>query len=347
MKSQNLQKYLIIAFLISLGISMLVHFPTNFEQIVDDHVSGKDLLNFTMELSITTIVSFLMFVVNYFILKPFQKQEHTKYFAILVSIVLTTVLVIFLSHLLFIIKNFILPIENHANYRSNYSFQNLVVAAAVLICIFIIRLIFQKQTIELENEKLKTEGIQSQYDSLKNQVSPHFLFNSLNALQTLIREDADTAQKYVRHLSQVLRYTLQSNQSKTVMLTDELNFIESYLFLIQLRFGTNFKIAMHIDEEFKNYRIPPLTLQTLIENAVKHNEISKKKPLLIRLETTDNQSVKMSNPIQKKITEEPGTGIGLLNIGKQYHLLAGKQIIIKKVNNEFIVEIPLLNPDFE
>jgi LytS/YehU family sensor histidine kinase len=223
----------------------------------------------------------------------------------------------------------------------------MVVGTAVLICVIIFRLIFQKQRIELENERLKTESIQSQFDSLKNQVSPHFLFNSLNALQTLIREDADTAQKYVRHLSLVLRYTLQSNENMTVTLVEELNFLDSYIFLIQLRFGTNFKIEMSIKDEFATFRIPPLTLQTLVENAVKHNEISRKKPLMIKVETTSDQTLIVSNRIQEKINPESGTSIGLSNLAKQYHLLANKTITIKKANNEFAVIIPLLKPDIE
>jgi LytS/YehU family sensor histidine kinase len=223
----------------------------------------------------------------------------------------------------------------------------MVVGTAVLICVIIFRLIYQKQRIELENEKLKTESIQSQFDSLKNQVSPHFLFNSLNALQTLIREDADIAQKYVRHLSLVLRYTLQSNENKTVTLVEELNFLDSYLFLIQLRFGTNFKIEMSIKDEFATFRIPPLTLQTLVENAVKHNEISRKKPLTIKVETTLDQTLIVSNRIQEKINPESGTSIGLSNLAKQYNLLANKMITIKKANKEFAVIIPLLNPDME
>ena len=348
MKPQNLKKYLIIALLISFAISILIHFPSYFDRIAYDeenHITGQSILDFIFELTITALVAFLMFLMNYFILKPFHKQQDTKYFDILAATILTLVLVFFLNHSFFAIKRLLVPDDGQNHFRTHYTFQNMVVGTAVLICVIIIRLIFHKQRIELENERLNTESIQSQFDSLKNQVSPHFLFNSLNALQTLIRENADIAQKYVRHLSLVLRYTLQSNENKTVTLSEELNFLESYLFLIQLRFGSNFRIEMNINDEFTNFRIPPLTLQTLVENAVKHNEISRKKPLTIKLGTTSDQNMVVSNPIQEKINPEPGTGIGLSNLAKQYQLLADKTITIQKVNNEFTVIIPLLKPD--
>jgi uncharacterized membrane-anchored protein YhcB (DUF1043 family) len=350
MKQQNLRKYLIIALLISFAISLLIHFPAYFDRIAYDEenqLTFQSIIDFIVELTITTLVAFLMFWMNYYILKPFQKQQDTKYFDILAAVILTFVLVFFLNHSFFAIKRLFTTDLGQNHFRTHYTFQNMVVGTAVLICVIIIRLIFQKQRIELENEKLKTESIQSQFDSLKNQVSPHFLFNSLNALQTLIREDAGIAQKYVRHLSLVLRYTLQSNENKTVTLVEELNFLDSYIFLIQLRFGTNFKIEMSIKDEFATFRIPPLTLQTLVENAVKHNEISRKKPLTIKIITTLDQTLIVSNPIQEKINPESGTSIGLSNLAKQYHLLANRMITIRKANNEFSVIIPLLNPDME
>ena len=347
MNKLNLQKYTVIALLISLAISMLIHLPAFFDRLSyeeTENLTADGVLNLCVELVITTLVSFLMFLMNYVIIKPFNKQKLTKRIDIGIATVMTFLFVFVLNHFLFAFKKVILAPDGEGQFRTNFTFQNLVVATAVVICVVIIRLVIRKQTIELENERLKTESLQSQFDSLKNQVSPHFLFNSLNALQTLIRDNNELAQKYVRHLSQVLRYTLQSTENKTVILSDELSFLESYLFLIQLRFGTNFKIELKIDEQYLNFRIPPLALQTLIENAVKHNEISKRRPLTIQVITNSDQSIQVSNPIQKKIMTEPGTGIGLANLEKQYQLIANQMIIIKKVNGEFIVVIPLLNP---
>jgi LytS/YehU family sensor histidine kinase len=211
-------------------------------------------------------------------------------------------------------------------------------------CILIIRLIYLKQIINLENEKLRREALQSQFESLKNQLSPHFLFNSLTALKTLIREAPDTAQNYVNSLSRALRYTLQSNEKQLVTLKEEMVFMDSYLYLIKLRFDTNLSIITGIKEEYLSYRLPPLTIQTLVENAIKHNEISKEKPLRINIETTGDGKLSVWNDIQRKITEEEGTGIGLTNLSKQFHLLTGGDITISDQDNRFRVEVPLIKP---
>jgi LytS/YehU family sensor histidine kinase len=218
-------------------------------------------------------------------------------------------------------------------------------AAFVLICIYLIKDFYEKQAVLIENEKLISENLQSQYQSLKNQVSPHFLFNSLTALNELIDEDPRNARQYVSHLSLVLRYTLQSNQNQTVSLFDEVESVKSYIFLIKMRFGSNLHIDFQIDKALNNYMLPPLVIQTLIENAVKHNEISKRNPLNILLMTTDKRSLIVTNTLQKKISIDSGTGIGLDNLSKQYKLLYGEEIRITRSESEFCVEVPLLKPN--
>ena len=145
--------------------------------------------------------------------------------------------------------------------------------------------------LKLENEELKREALQSQFESLKNQLSPHFLFNSLTALKILINEAPDTAQNYVNSLSKALRYTLQSNEKQLVTLKEEMDFMESYLFLIRMRFDTNLLVNTSINAKYLSHRLPPLTIQTLVENAIKHNEISRRSPLRIDISTTENDSL--------------------------------------------------------
>jgi LytS/YehU family sensor histidine kinase len=175
-------------------------------------------------------------------------------------------------------------------------------------------------------------------------VSPHFLFNSLTTLKELIIRDTGNAQKYIDHLSQVLRYTLQSNQSQFSRLKEEIEVADSYIFLLQTRFGDNLMINKNIDETFNNHSLPPLAIQTLIENAIKHNEISKRHPLTITIETRSNQALRITNMIRERNSREFSSGVGLSNLAKQYMFLAGKEIIISRKNDEFMVEIPLLNP---
>jgi sensor histidine kinase YesM len=119
---------------------------------------------------------------------------------------------------------------------------------------------------------------------------------------------------------------------------------DSYIFLLQTRFGNNLLIEKQIDEKYDNHRLPPLAIQTLLENAVKHNEISKRHPLTITIETKSDQTLKITNMIQERNSLEYSSGIGLSNLAKQYMFLSGKEILISRKNNEFLVEIPLLTP---
>jgi LytS/YehU family sensor histidine kinase len=120
---------------------------------------------------------------------------------------------------------------------------------------------------------------------------------------------------------------------------------KSYIFLVKMRFNTNLTIEFNIHDRYNHHRLPPLAIQTLLENAVKHNEISKRHPLDITIATTENNSVVVTNTLQEKLSLEPGTGIGLSNLSKQYKLLCGEDIRISKSSNVFRVEIPLLKPN--
>ena len=309
----------------------------------------RGLMSFTHlggHLIITYIVALLMFTLNYFILNPVEKHGKLNVLKIFSAVVLTVISVYLLNDLLFSVLD---KIDTEARprgrgRRDEFDYTNFFVSGLVIGCVLIIRLIFQKQTITLENEELKREALQSQYESLKNQLSPHFLFNSLTALKILIKDSPDTAQNYVNSLSRALRYTLKSNEKQLVTLKEEMEFMESYLFLIRMRFGNNLSVVTAIDEKLMSYNLPPLTIQTLVENAIKHNEISKQHPLGINIMTTEGETLIIVNDFQEKITAEEGTGIGLINLSKQFQLLVSKEIVIRKEKNKFSVEVPLIRP---
>ena len=348
MHKNSTKQYFIIALLLSLAIAITIHFPMFMTYIFgDDGVRRGDrlLVSFThngVEFLITYIVAFLMFSLNFFILKPIDPYRKLKVWNNLLAVGLTLISVYILNHYLYSIKNLIESEPHPRGHRNEFDYTNFFVSGLVVGCVLIIRLIFQKQTINLENEELKREALQSQFESLKNQLSPHFLFNSLTALKILINQAPDTAQNYVNSLSKALRYTLQSNEKQLVTLKEEMGFMESYLFLIRMRFDTNLSVNTSINDNYLSHRLPPLTIQTLVENAIKHNEISKLRPLRIDITTTENDSLIVVNNIQKKLSEEEGTGIGLTNLSKQFQLLFGKEITINIKNNQFKIEIPLL-----
>ena len=182
--------------------------------------------------------------------------------------------------------------------------------------------------------------MRAHYEALKNQVNPHFLFNSLNTLNSLIKIDADKAQNYVQQLSSVFRYTLQNQE--IITLKEEMDFTQSYCQLMQIRYGENLKFVQQIDEKYYSYKIMPLSLQILVENAIKHNVVSNKHPLTIIIKTTVDDNIIVSNPIQPKIKPEQGNGIGLVNLSERYRLMWKKEISIDKKNDMFEVTIPLI-----
>jgi uncharacterized membrane-anchored protein YhcB (DUF1043 family) len=345
----NLKKqYFIIVLLLALAIAITIHFPMVMNYLFGEegtHHGNRFMLSFThlgAELLITYIVALLMFTLNFFIINPAERHGRLKMLNIILAIVLTVISVYILNDLLYSVKNMIDTGPRPGGQRDEFDYTNFFVSGLVIGCVLIIRLIFQKQTIILENEALKRESLQSQFESLKNQLSPHFLFNSLTALKILIKEAPETAQNYVNSLSRALRYTLKSNEKQLVTLKEEMEFMESYLFLIRMRFGDNLSIGTSTNENLLLRNLPPLTIQTLVENAIKHNEISKLRPLRIDISTTENDSLIVLNNIQKKLSEEEGTGIGLTNLSKQFQLLFGKDITISIENNQFKVEIPLI-----
>jgi sensor histidine kinase YesM len=350
MQTNPPKQYFIIALLLSIAIGITIQFPLIMSYLFGVEGEGhgeRFIVSFAhlgSELLITFIMAFLMFSLNFYILKPVDIHRKLQILNVVLAVSLTVISVYILNHFLYSFKNMIDTGSRPRGHRDEFDYMNFFVSALVVGCVLIIRLIYQKQIINLENEALKREALQSQFESLKNQLSPHFLFNSLTALKTLIREAPETAQNYINSLSKALRYTLQSNEKKLVTLKEEMIFMESYLYLISMRFNTNLSVSTSINEEYSSFRLPPLTLQTLVENAIKHNEISKENPLIINIITTDKESLKVWNNIQEKITEEEGTGIGLTNLSKQFQLLTGEDITISNQNDRFSVEFPLLKP---
>jgi sensor histidine kinase YesM len=189
----------------------------------------------------------------------------------------------------------------------------------------------------IKQEKLKRESIQLQYEALKNQVNPHFLFNSLNILTSLIEKDTKASVNYVKQLSEVFRYVLDQNDHDLVQLEDELIFIESFIYLNKIRFGENLDIT--IDLKDKNIWLVPVSLQILIENALKHNEVSKEKPLQIEI-TDDEDFLIIKNNLQPRNYLPESNHMGLKNLKFQYEFLTSKKMEIIENPESFTVKLP-------
>ena len=347
MRHQNIWKYARIVLMISIALGILIH----FENILDYFYQGTrihwqaSIHDTISDIFISSMVAFLTFIINYYIIRPFDSNIKIDFKRISIAVILTIVSITILSELFFSLKHLISSDNNPQSFKLLYTFRDIFIAIVVITGVYFIKTVNDKQVIRIENEKLKSENLMSQYETLKNQVSPHFLFNSLTALKELIIQDPVKAQEYIDNLSLVMRYTLKSNESMTQTLRNELHVADSYLFLAKIRFGNNLAVIKNIDTRYDFHMLPPMAVQTLIENAIKHNEVSKRSPLKIRIETTDNSFLKVINTLQEKISQEQSTGTGLTNLCRQYKFLSGKEINISKSNNEFTVELPLLTPD--
>ncbi len=192
-----------------------------------------------------------------------------------------------------------------------------------------------------EKEELKRSTITAEFESLKSQVNPHFLFNSLNTLSSLIEEEPKVATEFVQQLASVYRYLLSQTDKEKVSLGEEIDFMHSYVFLNQIRFGENLKVEVKVDPQFMGKEIITLTLQILLENAIKHNVISKENPLHITIEASRDKLC-VRNNLQVKKTLSASNGIGLSNIQNRYHYFTQQEVIIQKTNDFFEVCVPLL-----
>jgi hypothetical protein len=219
-------------------------------------------------------------------------------------------------------------------------FRDCFIAIVVMLSSQLIYLSGKQQQTALENEKLQSEYMKSRFMALKNQVDPHFLFNSLNTLKALIKTDPGKAGEYVQQLSYVFRYTLQSRE--IITLEEELKFTLAYCELMRIRYGENLTFIQRIDEQYFPRLIVPLSLQTLVENAIKHNVVSNRQPLTVTFFTSEKETITVSNPVQEKKEPERGENIGLANLAERYRLLWNREIAVRDTGGLFEVEIPLI-----
>lgn len=204
----------------------------------------------------------------------------------------------------------------------------------------LIYLINQNQKRITENQDLVIENLRNKYSALKNQTNPHFLFNSLNTLNGLIGYDDERAHEYVEQLSAVFRYTMQDRP--IIKLNDEIQFAQSYIYLMKIRYNDGLRVHTRVHPEYGEHYILPFGLQILIENAVKHNVISRKNPLCIIIETTSDGSIRVENNLQPKQGNKESNGLGLANLNERYRLMFGKEILIQADDSIFSVQIPLI-----
>ncbi len=204
-----------------------------------------------------------------------------------------------------------------------------------------------KQLTEANTQLLKVqkENLQSQFEVLKQQVNPHFLFNSLNVLTSLIKVDPDLAELFTERLSKVYRYVLENKEKELVSLSTELEFLKAYLFLLEIRFLKKLFIETKIDKSYHDYLILPIAIQLIIENAIKHNTFSKIQPLKIEIFVDEQQRLNIVNNLNLRESKFISTGVGLENINRRYALVSDQKPEFIKTSEHFIAKLPLLKPE--
>ena len=348
------KKYIQLTVLVSLVVGFLIHFPelVSLTDVLEQQMlfPGMSPVDVLFEVGYTFLSLLILLTINTFLFGFNNPASHMPWWKVGLSFVLMWLSSKILGELfVFLHRNFNLPAVDAMVHHYLHPIRDFIISLIVTGTCYISYLIRERQTVLLQNGKLLTENIQNQYQTLKNQLNPHMLFNSLNTLQSLVRESPEKAQNYIHELSRVLRYTLQENDTHTVTLREEMDFVEAYIFLMKMRYEDNLSFVIEVDAHWMDYCLPPLSTQTLVENAIKHNEISNRKPLTVEIKavsTSDSTNVSLciDNDLQPRRTSSSGTGIGLANLSKRYELLFGREIQITEMNGKFSVCIPLIKP---
>lgn len=236
----------------------------------------------------------------------------------------------------------------------NYSFKQTIIPLKLnLIYAWLANLLFhllnaikfyftEYKTKWMEAEELKRISAQAELQLVKSQINPHFLFNNLNVLSALIMKNNEEANKFIEEFSKVYRYILNNHDKELVDIKTELEFIKPYIFLLQKRFDVGLDITIEVPEAYEKFYVIPASLQMLIENAIKHNVVSKAKPLHIDVHINGNNTIVVSNNLQLRQSVDNSTKIGLANIIKRYQLVSGKNVTVKNGSTDFTVALPLL-----
>lgn len=296
-------------------------------------------------LSVSSIASLLVNMVFFYLLLSIQSWAINRYdirqyqlwlilFGLLMGVVLLSP---YLSRLQWW---WFRDILNYHTYATVQYAKDLVILVVTFLFTMTIYLMKQNHLAVVGMQKLDFENLQNRYTALKNQTDPHFLFNCLNTLNGLIGRDDRRAQEYVQELAMVFRHTMRDKV--VVRLSEELEFVKSYLYLMCIRYFDGLKVVWHIDDKYLDYYVIPSGLQILVENAIKHNIASAKIPLTISISTKEDRIV-VENKLQlREQSTSVRTGVGLDNLMEQYRLVFGKDIDIVSKDGQFSVSLPLI-----
>ncbi len=270
------------------------------------------------------------------------KEQPLKRLFITALVIFLYVIVVFLIlYIVFFVGLLDYKIQNIFDYRYEF-LSTLFTTIAINTFMHGRAFLMEWRQAAIDNEKLKTESVQAKFESLRNQVNPHFLFNSLNALSTLIYSDQDKADEFVQKLSLVYRYVIDHTNDEVVSLKTELEFLESYIYLVTIRFGKNLKVSYQHLDQVPEGLVPPVSLQLLLENCLKHNEVSNEYPLHIQIVYEDGYISVINNLNPLKNPKKDSTKLGINNLKDRYQYLTDLPVIVTHDQEYFTVKLPIL-----
>jgi sensor histidine kinase YesM len=307
------------------------------------------LKTFVLNIIFTLIITASITSANLFVFEFYDKKfPHQRHFGkrMIIELLGTTTIASIVLTILYLPLEWLAGISNFFYDKSDYTYFKIlirIVTVNLIVSLFFeVYFVFTDwKKLLIESESMKRETAELQYMALKNQVNPHFLFNNLNSLSSLIRLSPDKAIEFVDKFSRIYRYVLDMSDKVVVELKEELTFLQSYYFLQKIRYGDSLTINVNIDADRLNDFVLPLSIQILIENAIKHNEVSSEHPMLIEL-VTENNFLVVSNNLQKKNNLAEGTGIGLVNLKNRYKHITELQPEFIVTTEKYIAKIPLI-----
>ncbi len=338
-------KYLLISrinlvLLTSLAITVLISLPRLllWQRLA---TNGAELSVRALYIFLTSIVYFIIHLQTRIGKIGFITINYNQFW----QRTLTSILPFFiLNPLLFRFHVFLFPPRTNASlYKFLFNINMVITVILAILFAQIFRLLLYNYQMRLSNASLLKANAETKFEVLKNQVNPHFLFNSLNTINSLIATDRQAAIHFVNNMSDVYRYALKSHEVNSVPLQEELQFIAAYTEVLKGRYGNKMQIDMQINPSHQQYRVPPMALQILVENAVKHNVASHNKPLHIRIYSTEAAKLVVTNNRQQRQQPEPSTGVGLQNLNQRCRYLSNEPLIIQQTESSFSVTISLMN----
>lgn len=324
---------------------------------VEDFMEGSSIswselmIDFILSIPLLTLLTFTISLISYpviLFLNRYFPWETRSLKRVIIEVSLLVLLVIFLSLVIYQVITFVRVETNFEEKDAGFEGFTLVLVMLFINFFMIfsfhefIILSTDKAYLSDRTQILEKQNYLIKYEALKSQINPHFLFNSLNVLSSLIYTDTVKSDQFIQKFSDVFRYVLELNQENVVQVRQELKFLDSYLFLQKIRFGDSLVIYQELDHDVLEKYLPPLTLQLIIENAIKHNIVDKEETLMIDISSKGDELV-ITNNLQRRDNLRESTGIGQKNLVSKYELIGGKSPQFYIQDERYVVVIPLLD----